>query len=384
VFVCLSLVLYLLFAVPAAPQAGVPWVPALALVLVFGILLCFVLSFLAALLDRLRIPLLLAVAGGLYVTYSLFGVDYYYDTPPRNTPAVVASNSPDAVFERWRTHHPDDTVLTVVTASGGGIRAAGWTAEVLTRLDEASDGAFGRSLLLISSVSGGSVGAMYYVDRYGEGEGARTHIRRESTRSSLYGTAWGLVYGDVWRWLPFGGNRDRGRALERIWAQRLATDSTTIWDWWRDDNAWRPFHIHNATIAETGDRMLLAAVDSVGDANTFSGLYPENDLRVATAARLSATFPYVSPLARPRVRNGVPESTAYRLGDGGYFDNHGVATAIDVLNDVLDSNRGIKHVLFVQVRSSVAEERNARFTVEGRTPSSARSLRFFACDQPRN
>ncbi|NBC85415.1 MAG: hypothetical protein GVY25_04405, partial [Bacteroidetes bacterium] len=263
------------------------------------------------------------------------------------------------VFERWRTHHPDDTVLTVVTASGGGIRAAGWTAEVLTRLDEASDGAFGRSLLLISSVSGGSVGAMYYVDRYGEGEGARTHIRRESTRSSLYGTAWGLVYGDVWRWLPFGGNRDRGRALERIWAQRLATDSTTIWDWWRDDNAWRPFHIHNATIAETGDRMLLAAVDSVGDANTFSGLYPENDLRVATAARLSATFPYVSPLARPRVRKGVPAPTAYRLGDGGYFDNHGVATAIDVLNDVLDSNRGIKHVLFVQVRSSVAEEREA-------------------------
>ena len=55
-----------------------------------------------------------------------------------------------------------------------------------------------------------------------------------------------------------------------------------------------------------------------------------------TAARLSATFPFISPIARPaRTIGAVDEKHAYHLADGGYYDNHGVATAIDFLRDVL-------------------------------------------------
>ena len=61
-----------------------------------------------------------------------------------------------------------DDRLIVVAASGGGIQAAAWTAQVLSGLDTENDGNFGPKVRLISAVSGGSVGAMYFVDAYRE------------------------------------------------------------------------------------------------------------------------------------------------------------------------------------------------------------------------
>jgi hypothetical protein len=53
----------------------------------------------------------------------------------------------------------------VVAASGGGITASLWTARVLTALQGEVGTDFTRSIRLISSVSGGSVGTMYFLDR---------------------------------------------------------------------------------------------------------------------------------------------------------------------------------------------------------------------------
>jgi hypothetical protein len=52
------------------------------------------------------------------------------------------------------------------------------------------------------------------------------------------------------------------------------------------------------------------------------------DLPLAGAARLSATFPYVSPM--PRVDHGIL-SNAYHFGDGGYYDNDGTSSVIEFL-----------------------------------------------------
>jgi hypothetical protein len=54
------------------------------------------------------------------------------------------------------------------------------------------------------------------------------------------------------------------------------------------------------------------------------------------AARLSATFPYVTPAARRRAARG---EAAVHLIDGGYFDNSGVATALDWIDDCFGSPR---------------------------------------------
>jgi hypothetical protein len=50
-------------------------------------------------------------------------------------------------------------------------------------------------------------------------------------------------------------------------------------------------------------------------------MYPDNDVLVQTAVRMSATFSWVSPAARSdKDRDGI------HLVDGGYYDNYGLTT----------------------------------------------------------
>jgi hypothetical protein len=124
---------------------------------------------------------------------------------------------------------------------------------------------------------------------------------------------------------------------------------------WREGvtEGWRPAVIFNATIAETGQPFLMSTSDfdtgSVIPARqTLANAYPNSDLPVVTAARLAASFPFVSPAARPLTSR--PE---YHLVDGGYYDNFGVDSLAAWLDQGLASLSPGKRpdVLFIQIRS---------------------------------
>jgi hypothetical protein len=91
-----------------------------------------------------------------------------------------------------------------------------------------------------------------------------------------------------------------------------------------------PVVVFNATEVETGRRVLLSPV--VGPTsrhehiNLLRALDFRRDVKVVTAARLSATFPYVSPVAKP---DDLGVSGIGHVADGGYADNEGVMTAVD-------------------------------------------------------
>ena len=72
----------------------------------------------------------------------------------------------------------------MVTAAGGGIQAAAWTAQVLTGLDEIYGKEFSDSIGVVSSVSGGSVGAMFFLDRWDD-LAARRCCRKSGTRHAF-------------------------------------------------------------------------------------------------------------------------------------------------------------------------------------------------------
>ena len=76
--------------------------------------------------------------------------------------------TPLKAFERWHEHHPvaNFPIMVVVTTSGGGIKAAYWTTQVLTTLQKELGEKFSSSIVLITAASGGSVGTMYFVDAY--------------------------------------------------------------------------------------------------------------------------------------------------------------------------------------------------------------------------
>lgn len=263
------------------------------------------------------------------------------------------------VVHQWETARqiPNGPAIIVATA-GGGIRAAAWTTQVLTGLEAESrncPATLSSSLLTISSVSGGSVGNMVFVAAYDSRSGklssdpaALASIRFNSSRSTLSAVGWGLLYPDSARTLPLIGmlvpqTVDRGWALENAWIAGW-DHPPNIRDWRQDVAAGhRPAAIFNATAAENGERFLIASTDledvvlddAIGkleDKETlqFSKAFAPYDVPVATAARLSATFPYVS--AEAQASQG-PANARVHVGDGGYYDNSGVLSALEWLEE---------------------------------------------------
>jgi hypothetical protein len=256
------------------------------------------------------------------------------------------------------------TPFIVVTTAGGGIQAASWTTQVLIGLEGQSriwnQGSFADSVVLISSVSGGATGSMFFLHQYDAPHDVKQSgfkLRPEefgslvtlASQSSLEDIAWALVYRDIPRiLLPYGKTEeqrllDRGRMLEVNWQQRANLHARL--SQWKLGVAegWRPAAIFNSTIAETGEPLLFQTTEFqkkalrkadgtpiVPDRRSFYDFLQGADVPVVTAVRLAATFPYVTPAARPAV-----DGPQNHLIDGGYYDNFGVASAVEWIDEAL-------------------------------------------------
>lgn len=350
-----------------------PWLtdnrnPSLAGLLLLLTMLNWLLSGLAFFFDRYRIPVAVTIGLLLLLGSTLFPrSDSYYFLTRLEQGASGGAASGQVLGPR------QGAKVILVAANGGGIQSAAWTARVLTGIEEAcrrspecGGRSFARSVRLISAVSGGSVGAMYFVNAYqanGELPADPAHLRRIvelAGRSSLDGVAWGMVYPDFLRTafpffseLPFFWKTDRGRALEHEW-RRDAGLTETLGVWRRDvERGSRPATVFNATIVDTGQPLLFSTIDHPsrhGSSVEFSDLYRGYDLPVTTAVRLSATFPFVTPAARADL--GGPSVSQYHVVDGGYYDNYGVSTLIEWLDQALEAaGASVSEVLIVRIHS---------------------------------
>ena len=337
-----------------------PSVPTLCYLLLLAMLLCWGLSALAFLLDRYRIPVLIPLLAVLFATsyWPPTTADYFFDTEEHTKPAQGDASSEDSIV--------------VVAANGGGIQSAAWTARVLTGLEEECrvrcKRSFAGSIRMISSVSGGSVGTMYFVNEYTDDGGpppaeVLEDIVDRAKSSSLDYIAWGLLYPDLRRTVwPYESEWDRGRALEAAWLQQdpKAQDSKggrgvgeLLYDWGDDQrHPGRPDVIFNATVAETGSPLALTTTDLPEGMLTQDKLFSDGgndgqvtDVSVVTATRLSAAYPYVSPAARADVGG----KAAYHVVDGGYYDNYGISSLVSWLDHKLKEDDSIERVLIVQI-----------------------------------
>jgi len=354
--------LYLLIGVAKwARQGSAPVLPTLGYLFLLLTVLCFGLTALTFFFDRHRLPILIPLMVLFLITSQFSSSDHYFPVVARD-PAQAASLLPGEALRAGGRRS-----AIVVAANGGGIQAASWTAQVLTGLEEqcreeAIRGCrdFGQSVRLISSVSGGSIGSMYFVDAYDP----RTHrlqrdlqpVRQRAEASSQDDIAWGLAYPDLLRAvLPwFWKHHDRGMALENALTRGPGV-SVPLSAWRRGvREGWRPATVFNATVVDTGERLLLSTTDipakqqaarrDLYSANFASG----NDVKVVTAARLSASFPYVTPAARA----DLPGPHVH-IVDGGYYDNYGVSTLVEWLDEGLNSqNNPVERVLLVEIRGS--------------------------------
>ena len=335
-------------------------VPALVFVLTTAIVWTWVLAGAAFYLDRYRIPVVFSVLALFIVVWSVSQSDHHFLL---RDPVVPWSElrAPEALAADRQ--HP---LLTVVAVDGGGIQAGAWGAQVLTGITRVFPG-FPKSARLISAVSGGAVGTMYFVEHVPR-TGTMTErslgaVRTLSRRGSLNEAAWGIAYPDLWRvFVPippgFRFVKDRGWALQSAW-ERGWTHVPGLSEWVPGVNeGWRPAVSFNSVAVENGQRAAFTTFKAPARWSllTIDDVYGSRDVSVTTAARLAAAFPLVSPVARAWPESG--ETRAYHYADGGYYDNTGMGLALRWLDHVLEADpeayRG-KAVAFVRIRSKREE-----------------------------
>lgn len=340
-----------------------------------------------------RPPVLTLLVVWALVAPVLFSLHTVRIIPPSNAAfSLVDTRKPLRAFlEDWAKVCAPDTAEPlhpiVVAISGGASRAGIWGAQVLAAVDAAA-GRGNTAVFSISSVSGGSLGAAAYMavksatppaERCGHPSMTVADTLSRLNNAYLGGDALGpllagALLSDTPRSLfapiaalarlaahlmPRGGDRAEAleRAFERLWHQNLVSaglkkpggvpefSAPFLSLTYRPDGSLRPgmpIWITNGTDVSTGARMLTAPFDGMHDADwpfratgDVLGVLLA-DVPISTAINNSARFPYLEPSGElvpamghdsmhAQMRGSRPE-----LVDGGYFDNEGLQTALEM------------------------------------------------------
>lgn len=325
--------------------------------------------------------------------------------------------SPARAFENWRQGLPGGDFY-IVAAEGGGLRAAYWTAAVLEQLSQQMPGSggavpavpgFAQRVFALSGVSGGSVGvAMWAAALWPErcldkipvaanavappaaaaaapAMQATTAVPAMTaasapTASRMLGTDFlspavaSLFYDDLaQRFVPIAiPALDRSRGLEEGWeraAWRIPGRplEKTIDGFYAAGCRRLPELLLNSTVAETGQRAILSRLDvsEFVDVRSLMDLTPVRQ-PLSGLMLQSARFPLISPAGSVRalptddggvmawLREHLWPDTRMRLVDGGYFDNSGLQTALELLDQLgnAPAAAGLRPVLIV-IRNEV-------------------------------
>jgi hypothetical protein len=263
--------------------------------------------------------------------------------------------------------------LILVCASGGGIRAAAWTAAILEQLDTYRG--FRGAVRLVTGASGGMVGATAWVAHLHHGRDTSGLVDAVAG-DSLSPLAHRLVFHDIpFAFLPLLNANNRGQALEDAWNAHaggiLNVPLGALRD--REREGALPSLVFTPMVLEDGRRLVISNLDLssitanevrwVRGAGTASlsafhleDLLPEalERLPLATAARLTASYPYVTPAPT------LPTEPSRRVGDAGYYDNYGLSLACEWLRECVTSQQSwlrqhVSRVLLVQIRDGVSE-----------------------------
>lgn len=416
---CVLVILALcLFPQSLATQAG-----PIAQVCIFATIVAIVLSITSSWSDKRGIPLVgFIVAYVVVISWFGLNDSHRVFTYPAalTNKEVVRSANPrlEEMFVRWYETRPDLAAFAerpypvyVVAAQGGGIYAAYHTASSLGAIQDACP-SFARHTFAISGVSGGSVGAAIFAGlataagqvpalRQGSPEcGIEDRPRREWAKEFsfvrvsdrildtdfLSPVIYGLLYSDfVQLFVPLQmTKRDRARHFELVLEEsfskvlareqgkgRLTGDPPNLFvqpfiEHWRPDGD-TPALVLNTTEVKSGLRRIISPFTFGGDDVEFLPVW-QGDLRrmpLSTAAVLSARFPWITPpgwyYESAQAQTGGSAGSQFRneLVDGGYFENSGVASALDVIRTI----KAIKTVegkidiqLIVLTRSHYSQE----------------------------
>jgi hypothetical protein len=374
--------------------------PAAASIFVFFSILIAASGALAYWLDTWSVPvaLLLVFIFNLLFRYEYidirnkaFGLNYEdrAGRPEYNLKSILALSTKEkitkdslqmiATLNAWKQKQSEaKPFLYIINVSGGGNRSSAFTVNVLSHLDSALNGSLMKKTIVFSGASGGMLGAAYYRELYRRKiKGEQVDLQNAQHKSNIAKDLLNPIFSAyVTRDLvapaqkfsvgPYRYVKDRGYAFEQqlnyntgnILSQRIADYEA------EERTAAIPIGLFCSTVSQDGRKMIVcsqpvsylmrpkkdsvrgitAEPDAIDYGAFFKELNPYN-IRLLTALRMNATFPYVLPNV------WLPTKPIVDVMDAGLRDNYGQEITlrfIDVFDEWIRQNTA--GVIFIQIR----------------------------------
>lgn len=268
--------------------------------------------------------------------------------------------------------------LFLINVSGGGTRSATFTMNVLQRLDSIALGKLMQQTVLISGASGGMLGAAYFRELYLQKKQGRIASLQDKSyvddisKDLLNPLFSSFISRDLVgpaKKFTLDSNiyiKDRGYAFEcKLNENTHGLLDKRVGDYMApEDSAFIPTMLFNSVISRDGRKMIISTrparflmrgvTDSSSitqpdaDAIDFNSLFSNQNamnLKVTSALRMNATFPYVLPNV------WLPTQPVIDVMDAGLRDNYGQETSLRFLQTFrnwLKDNVG--KVVLIQIR----------------------------------
>lgn len=378
--------------------------PAAASVLIFFALMIAFIGSLSYFLQSWSLPAAIVLLFVINILYEkeiidprnkAYGLDYKdkSDRPDYNKAALNALCTPQKIaaddanmlriLNKWKARQKQEKPLMVfINVSGGGLRSAAFVMNTMQQLDSLSKGKLMQHTFLISGASGGMLAATYYRELYRyKLKDTSINLHSELYTSAIAGDLLNPIFTSMMArdlLTPFQKFRvdsnyyvkDRGYAFE----QKLGDNTKGMLniqmkDVVKDESAGNvPLIFFNSVIKSDGRKMMIStqplsfmmkplllqtdtsvSPDAIDFAAMFKNQQPMN-LRVLTALRMNATFPYVLPNV------WLPSNPVIDVMDAGLRDNFGQETTLRFMDNFKEwIKENTSGVLILQLRDRVAD-----------------------------
>ncbi|MBS1724125.1 MAG: patatin-like phospholipase family protein [Armatimonadetes bacterium] len=290
--------------------------------------------------------------------------------------------------------------IIVVACEGGGIHAAFRASTALAELEHMEPD-FWRHVFVVSGVSGGSVGSStaYIVSETRRRLKLREDIRQLTSKvasSNYLSICLGrLLFTDLLGFFfPSIENADKGKGLEESYLQafealddRASVEAKAIARTPLIHGAHRPsepYFCFNTTMASSGRRMVLSRL-KLRTINSSANLIDPDDPLFYAAACASARFPGFPGPAKYRIGRSGNSSRLVYLLDGGLYENSGLTTALNVIDEIRqdEANRDVKNpveILLVVIGNNYQKSRGPVIS-EAKVPGDVAEYGPFVLDR---
>lgn len=295
------------------------------------------------------------------------------------------------VLDNWKNNQQEKKpFLYILNVSGGGNRSATFTVNVLSRLDSFLNGRLMQKTFLFSGASGGMLGATYYRELYRQQQkGTQIALTTAAVSDNIskdllnpifsaYVTRDLIAPAQKFSVGPYRYVKDRGYSFE----QQLNHNTGNILndrliDYKEDEFLARiPLGLFGSTVSQDGRKLMICSqpisflmrpqpdsargINAEPDAIDYTAFFKDLDpynIRLLSALRMNATFPYVLPNV------WLPTRPIVDVMDAGLRDNYGQEITlrfVHVFHEWIRANTS--GVVFIQVRDRKKGEWNEDLT----------------------